>query len=71
MIEVIGKVVDALLQAIGSSIRAGKSIREALALGLEETAANIRAGKLNIDGALDRAESDQKMIDSTRDRFKD
>jgi hypothetical protein len=71
MIELIGKIVAILTKAIEAGIRSGKTIREALAAGLEETAQGIRDGKLNIDSAIERAEKDRDVIASKRARFKD
>lgn len=70
MIGTIGKVLEVLFAAIQSAIRAGKTIREATLLGLEQTAEAIRSGKLNIDDAVEEAEENADLLAKKRGKFK-
>lgn len=57
-------IIGIVLAAVQAAIKAGKSLREALADSLEEAAAKIRAGAINVDDAVSRAKADQAMIDA-------
>jgi len=61
-------IIGIVLHAVQAAVKAGKSIREALADSLEEAAAKIRAGAINVDEAIERARQDQTKIDGLRKR---
>ena len=61
-------IIDIVFKAVDQAARTGVSLRNALAQSLEEAAAQIRSGALNVDDALARAKSDQAKIDALRER---
>lgn len=71
MAALIGQIVSLIVDIVDAAIRRGRNIRQALAEGFEEAARKIRAGELNIDEAVARAEEDQKKLDALRDKLKD
>lgn len=60
----ISAIVSLVLGLVEASLAAGKSINIALAESLEEAAASLRAGRLSVDRAVDRARTDQGRIDA-------
>lgn len=60
----VGTIVTFIVKAIQAAIKAGRSMRDAWADSLEEAAAKIRSGAINIDDAVDRARADQAKIDA-------
>lgn len=58
------KIVEVVFGVVLAAIRQGRKVREALAEGLEEAAAKIRSGELQIDDAVERAREDQADIDA-------
>lgn len=61
-------IIRLIGEAIEAAVAAGRPLREALAEELEDAAAKIRAGEINIGDAVDRAREDQRLINILRDR---
>lgn len=66
--ELAKLIIDLIATSIEAATRTGKSLRDALAESLEKAAVDIRAGRLNIDDAVEQARDDQARIDKLRQR---
>ena len=60
--SIINQAVDTAITAF----KAGRAANEALADSLEEAAAKLRSGELNIDVAVAQAKAQQGTMDSQR-----